>query len=334
MKHIIAGFTAAMLAVLCANAQTRTQTVALEKGWNAVWLEVQPQDATPQEVFNGVADIVAGYVKPVSEAQFVQNTEVNVQSLAGWKTWYAPHRADAPLSRLHRVGAGMGYLVHALEAAVVEVRGTVEGTDLKWTPNRFNLAGFTVAPQGGPTFRQLFEGSPAHNHNKIYRLANGVWRQVLQPDAEAPRPGEAFWIWCGGGSDWQGPLQVRANSPMGIVLAGDLRAGLEFGNASKVPLTFTMSLVVDGDNAEIPLAAMIKAVAPDTAGFQALVDVPVDFPAGAWTQAFPEYEPGDGVTLPLALRVKDTPPGKHAGLLKVETDVGTVTWIPVHATKE
>ena len=334
MKRLIASM-AAMAAVLCADAQTRTQTVALEKGWNAVWLEVQPEAASPADVFNGAqVDIVAGYVKPVSEAQFVRDTAVNVQSLAGWNVWYAPHRADAPLSRLHGMGAGMGYLVHALEAAQVQVRGTVPGAGLRWTSNRFNLVGFTVAPQGGPTFRQLFEASAAHDHNRIYRLANGVWRQVLQPDAEAPRPGEAFWIWCGGGSNWQGPLNVKANSPAGMVLAGGAQAGLEFANASKVPLTFTMSLVVDDDNAEIPLAAVIKAVDPEALGFQAMVDVPIAFPAGAWTQAFPEYNPGNGVLLPLVLRAQDMQPGKHKGLLKVESDLGTVTWIPVHANKE
>ena len=327
----------AVMAVLGASAmaQVRTQAVALEKGWNAVWLEVQPADSSPSAVFAGASvDIVAGYVNPVSEAQFVKNTAVNVQELSGWNVWYAPHRADAPLSRLHQMSADMGYLVHALEAAVVNVRGTVSGAELKWTPSRFNLVGFTVAPQGGPTFRQLFEASSAHNHNKIYRLANGVWRQVLAPDAEAPRPGEAFWVWSEGGSSYQGPLQVKANSPMGMVLAGDSQGDLAFGNTSKYPLTFTLSLVVDDANAEIPMSAVIKVVAPNATGLQGIVEVPIDFPGGAWTQAFPEYLPGDGVALPLALRLKDMLPGKYSGLLKVRTDLGTETWIPVHATKE
>ena len=330
MRKMMIGMMA--LAAVAAEAQTRTQVIALEKGWNAVWLEVQPGVASPGDVFNGaLVDIVAGYVKPVSEAQFAKNTAVNVQALSGWNVWYAPHRADAPLSRLHGMGSGMGYLVHALEAAVVEVRGTVEPAELRWTPNRFNLAGFAVAAQGGPTFKQLFEASPAHNHNKIYRLANGAWRQVLQPDAEAPRPGEAFWIWCEGGSSYQGPLYVKANSPTGMVLGGDEPAGLEFGNASLHPLTFTLGLVVDDANEDIPLAVMVKTVAPEAEGFQGLVDVPVEFPAGAWTQAFPEYGPGDGVLLPLALRKKEMSQGKHKGLLKVETDLGTLAWVPVWA---
>jgi hypothetical protein len=324
-----------MLAAGVAAAQERTQTVALAKGWNAVWLEVQPADATPAAVVAGLpVDIVAGYVLPVSQAQFVKNTVVNMQTLAGWNVWYAPHRADAPLSRLHQMSADMGYLVHALEAAVVNVRGTVSGAELKWTPSRFNLVGFTVAPQGGPTFRQLFEASSAHNHNKIYRLANGVWRQVLAPDAEAPRPGEAFWVWSEGGSSYQGPLLAKGNSPMGVVLADGSQGELTLGNASKYPLAFTLSLVVDDANAEIPMSAVIKVVAPNVTGLLGLADAPVDFPGGAWTQAFPEYLPGDGVALPLTLRLKDMLPGKYSGLLKVKTDVGTETWIPVHATKE
>ena len=323
---IICGFV-----TLSLHAQTRTQTVPLAKGWNAVWLEVQPAEASPEDVFRDMpVDIVAGYTRPVSEAQFAKNKSVNLQSLAGWNVWYAPYRADAPLTRLQRMNADTAYLVHTTEAATLSITGTVTGAAMKWTPGRFNLVGFTVAAQGGPTFRQLFEGSAAHNHNKIYRLANGVWRQVLQTDAEAPRPGEAFWIWCEGGSDYQGPLWVKPNTSIGLVLGGSTPAAVEFGNASKHPLSFTMSPVVDENNAAIPLAAMIKVLAPDAAGFQGIVDVPVDFPDGEWTQDFPEYEAGDGVSLSFVLRVKDMPPGKRAGLLKVSSDIGTETWIPVY----
>jgi len=318
-----------MLGASAASAQTRVQTVALEKGWNAVWLEVQPEFASPGDVFGDApVDIVAGYVKPVSEAQFAKSTAVNVQSLSGWNVWYAPHRADAPLSRLRQLRGDMGYLVHALAPATVTVRGTVSGAAFCWTPNRFNLAGFTVAAQGAPTFRQFFQGSPAHNHNKVYRLAEGVWRQVLNPDAEAMRPGEAFWVFCAGGSDWQGPLAVAANASAGLMLVGALPGEVTFKNASPHPLGVTLALVTEDGNAALPLAAVIKAVLPDTAG---VTDVPIDFPDGAWSQDFPALEAGGGLKLPFALRIKEAAQGGSTGLLKVTTDLGTETWVPVRA---
>jgi len=316
-------------AAVSAVAQTRVQTVALEKGWNAVWLEVQPVDPSPADVFaDASVDLVAGYAKPASEAQFVKNTAVNLQTLSGWNVWYAPHRADAPLSRLQQMSADMGYLVHALEPAVVTVRGTVTGAPFRWTPNRFNLAGFTVAAQGGPTFRQFFQGSAAHNHNKVYRLANGIWRQVLNTDAEAFRPGEAFWIFCNGASDFQGPLSVQANSPAGLALSGALPVEVAFRNASPHPLNIVLGLVTDEGNAALPLAAVVKAVLPNTA---VPAGLPLDFPDGAWTQEFPPLEAGAGVSLPFALRIKEMAKGTYSGLLKVTTDLGTETWLPVQA---
>jgi len=333
MNRIVMSMVVAATLSVAAVAQTRTQVVALEKGWNAVWLEVQPADASPTDVFAGAqVDIVAGFSKPVSEAQFTKNATVNVQSLAGWNVWYAPHRADAPLSRLHQLTADMGYLVHALEPATVTVRGTVSGAPVRWTPNRFNLVGFTVAQQGAPTFRQFFAASKAHNHNKVYRLVNGTWRQILNTDAEAMRPGEAFWIYCDGGSEYQGLLEVKANASVGLALSGSTPGELTFRNAASHPLEITLELVGGDGNDLPPMAAIIRAVMQDAGG---VADVPIDFPDGVWTQAFPTFEAGEGIAVPLALRVKDAQPGhSYTGLLKVSTDLGTVTWVPLRAATE
>lgn len=331
MKQLIISMAVAAVLSVPAWAQVRTQAVSLEKGWNAVWIEVEPETPGLADIFDGKpVDIVAGYTKPVSEAQFVKNTAVNVQSLAGWNTWYAPYRADAPLSRLHRFNADTGYLVHALEAMTLSIPGTVTGGAVRWTPNRFNLVGFGVAEQGGPTFKEFFQGSTAHNHNKIYRLADGVWRQVLTPASEVLRTGEAFWVYCDGASDYQGPLSVTANTKMGLVLNGSLKGSVEFGNATPHPLAFTLEQVVAGGNADLPLAAVVSAALPTAVR---LADTPVDFPSGVWTQEFPAFEAGGGVTLPFILRVKDIEAGSYAGLLKVTTDLGSVTWLPVHAER-
>ncbi len=329
MLRIIAIMTACAALAAPLQAQMRTQTVALEKGWNAVWLEVQPEFTAPLDIFGELpVDIVAGYVTPVSESQFVKNKAVNLQSLSGWNVWYAPHRADAPLSRLQQLNANTGYLVHALEPATLTVRGEATGARIRWTPNRFNLVGFSVAERGGPTFRQFFQGSAAHNHNKIYRLANGVWRQVLNPDSEAFRSGEAFWMYCNGSSDYQGPLLVKANSPLGLALNGSSKSNLEFRNMSPHPLAFTLEQVAAEGNAALPLAAVIKSVVTNTVG---LVDTPVDLPDH---QAFPGFNAGEGMTLPVTLRVAEMQPGSYAGLLKVTTDLGAEVWVPVQAVRE
>jgi hypothetical protein len=310
----------------------RTQALALAKGWNAVWLEVEPEAATPEEIFAGKpVDIVAAYTLPVSEAQFANNPTVNVQTLAGWAVWYAPHRADAPLSRLGRLNGNKGYLIHALEPATLEIRGSVLMADVRWTPNCYNLVGFSVQTPGGPTFKQFFQGAPAHNHNRIYRLVNGTWRQVLAPDVETLRAGEAFWIYCEGASDYPGPLQVTCSAKVGVCLTETGASNVSFLNRTAHPLAFTLEQVTDG-NSGVPMTALVKTYKENVVGQAG--DAPVDFPAGPWSQVFPEYESGTGVTLPLALRPQGLAKGTYTSLLKVTTDLGSVKYVPVTAVKE
>lgn len=323
---------AAALVAPGAGAQTRTQAVSLAQGWNAVWLDVEPEVASPAALFAGKpVDIVAGYTLPVSEAQFAKSTAVNVQTLAGWTVWFAPHRSDAPLSRLGRLTGCKGYLIHALEPAMLEIRGEVRMADVRWTPDCYNLVGFPVQTPGGPTFKQFFKGSPAHNHNKIYRLVDGTWRQVLAPDAEAMRAGEAFWIYCDGASDYPGPLQVLTSAKLGIHLTEAGTCNISFLNRTDHPLAFTLEQVTAG-NCDVPMSALLAVFKDNVVGKAG--NAPVDFPAGAWTQEFPEYEAGSGVTLPLALRPQGLAKGTYASLLKVVTDLGSVTYVPVTASKE
>ena len=276
-------------------------------------------------------DIVAAYTLPVSEAQFAKSTAVNMQSLAGWNVWYAPHRADAPLSRLGRLNGNKGYLIHALEPATLEIRGVVQMADVRWTPDCYNLVGFSVQTPGGPTFKQFFQGSAAHNHNKIYRLVNGTWRQVVSPDAETIRPGEAFWIYCDGASDYSGPLQVTSGAKVGVYLTETGTCNVSFLNRTDHPLAFTLEQVTAG-NSDVPMAALVTMYKDNVVGNAG--NAPVGFPAGAWSQVFPEYEAGTGVTLPLALRPQSLAKGTYTSLLKVTTDLGSVTYVPVTAVKE
>lgn len=328
-------FLSLLLAALMApeaRSQAQSQAVSLAKGWNAVWLEVEPEVASPAELFEGKpVDIVAAYTLPVSEAQFAKSTAVNVQTLAGWNVWYAPHRADAPLSRLGRLTGNKGYLIHALEPAALEVRGVVQLADVCWTPDCYNLAGFSVQTPGGPTFKQFFQGSPAHDHSKIYRLVNGTWRQVLAPDAETMRSGEAFWIYCDGASDYPGPLQVSSSAKVGVYLTETGTCNVSFLNRTVHPLAFTLEQVTAG-NGDVPMSALVTTYKDNAVGKAG--NAPVDFPAGAWSQVFPEYEAGTGVTLPLALRPQGLAKGTYTSLLKVTTDLGSVTYVPVTALKE
>lgn len=331
-KALCMTFGVLAMFVCAATAQTRTQTIELAKGWNAVWTEVEPETNTLETLFGSLpVDIVAAYTLPVSEAQFVQSAAVNVQSVAGWTVWYASHRADAPLSRLSRLTANHGYLIHALDAMTLSIRGLVWPSEQRWTPNSYNLVGFSVQDPGGPTFKQFFQGSSAHNHNKIYRLVNGAWLQVLSPDAQTMRSGEAFWIYCDGASDYTGPLQVSTSTKQSVFLTEEVKSKVSFLNRTIHPITFTMEQVT-GQNDDVPLTALVRLFQDGVVGEAG--SIPVNFGSGNWVQSFPTYEAGMGVTIPMALRPQGLAAGTYHSLLKVTSDLGTVVYLPVTAVQE
>jgi len=55
---------ASFLWIESAQAAQTTQTITLKAGWNAVFLEVEPESTKPADVFAGIADckVVAGKV--------------------------------------------------------------------------------------------------------------------------------------------------------------------------------------------------------------------------------------------------------------------------------
>lgn len=309
----------------------RSQAIRLVPGWNAVYLEVDPLAANPAELFaEQPVDIVAAYDAPKGGAQFVSNPSANMQGVFGWGVWYSPRRPDAFLSKLYRLNGATAYLVHATTNAEMQISGRIPPRGTQWIPDAYNLVGFLVQDPGGPTFRQFFEASPAHNHNKIYRLVNGTWRQLLDPSAAAMRSGEAFWIYCDGHSDYTGPLQVETPSPFGLLLTSQGGGDLVFRNRTAHPVSFTLEHVVAG-NDPVSLAVPVRAVDEQAGAFRT---VTVTFGAGPWVQPFPALEAGKGLRIPLELRLQDAQAGLRCSILKITSDMGTCDYIGVTATRD
>jgi hypothetical protein len=189
-------------------------------------------------------DVVATFSAPTRGAQFVRDPSASLLGTYGWSVWYAPARSDAFLTTLRAVYGAQPYLVHATTNVDLRISGTVALGKLAWTPHAFNFVGFSVE-DAAPTFQQFFRGSSAHNHNRIYRLVDGTWRQVLDPAAEAMRPGEAFWIYCDGRSDYPGPLQVTSRLRSGVMLTSRGGGEVTFRNRADHPLAFRLEHLTD-----------------------------------------------------------------------------------------
>jgi hypothetical protein len=310
---------------------TRVQTLQLQEGWNAVYLEVDPAVSDPATLFSGKAvDVVASFIAPSKGAQFVLDPTAALLASYGWSVWYAPSRSDSFLTTLRAIYGAKPYLIHATEDVALDISGAVALAQPTWTPDAYNFAGFAVASPGAPTFQQFFRGSPAHSHNKLYRLVSGVWRQVLAPASETMRSGEAFWIYCDGRSDYPGPLQVSTRSPLGLNLSSQGGDEIVFRNRTDHPVSFSVEHLTDPAQ-PIPLSTPVSAMDEAAGGLRTLS---VHFDAGHFQQQFPPLEAGQAIRLPLELRLQDAGPGVRSSVLKVLTDLGTVTYIRVTATRD
>lgn len=302
------------------------QTIQIEKGWNAVFLEVSPPDSNPQAVFaNLPVDIVVGYFPPATQAQFMTDPGTKLFRQPGWGVWYARNRPDAFLTSLGAIYGQQAYLVHARSAFTWKLTGAALPPGVRWQADAYNLVGFSVAAPGAPTFAQFFAGSPGHDHNRIYRLANGTWRRVNDPAAEIMRSGEAFWIFCAGGSQYQGPLSVETRTRAGLLLSGAGAETITLRNQTDHPVTPRLEHVISGSNA-VPFSILIQSVGDTVAQVHAIA---VAKPDGSWNQSLPALEAGGAVRVPLESRVEALNAPLHSSLLKITTDMGTEVWIPV-----
>ena len=308
----------------------RTQEIQLRKGWNAVYLEVDPTNDAPATVFSGVpVDKVATLFKNPSNQEFVTDPGIDLGKAQGWGVWYAPELPEAFLKSLDAIDGNRAYLIHAKSDCQWRPTGRVTGDAVTWQPDAFNFIGFPVAAAGGPTFAQFFAGSKAHKNQTIYRLANGRWKQVLQPTAETMRSGEAFWIYCKGSSDYQGPLRVQTTGLGGLVL-GQGPVNLTLRNEAPHPLTPTIQHV-PGDVSPLPLSILIKTYGDPNAPVKT---VPVNMAAAAWQQAVPTLEIAGALEIPFQCRTGELLRPLQGSLLKITTDLGTETWVPVSGRRD
>ncbi|MFN0067580.1 MAG: hypothetical protein ACKVYV_08080 [Limisphaerales bacterium] len=213
------------------HAQALTQTLTLQPGWNAVWLEVEPPDRAPSAVFAGLPlASVWTWSERVSATDFIQNPDTAGWNRAQWLAFFPTNSPEARLANLHAVLPQRAYLVRlaGTNAVTWSVTGRPVLTTPDWVPDRFNLRGFPVDDTVAPTFRQFFRASGAHFEPgsgrlaEIFRLGpDGRWNAVAPDDVM--RRGEACWVYTRGASEFVAPFSLEVNSGEGVDFNGVLR---------------------------------------------------------------------------------------------------------------
>ena len=329
----IAGLTACLGAILLgagpAQGQTtdpvQTQTIALQQGWNAIHLKVDPLDASPGAVFTNLpVTKVATFFPTRTPVEFIQDPASAPWKQSGWNVWFAPSLPEAAVNNLSSLSAGQAYLVYATAGATLNVPGTVRSRRIRWRADSYNFVGFPVDSTAPPTFAAWFAGSTAHQsatRTVTYTLDNGGhWAPVARPESTLVQPNAAYWVYCQGASDYQGPLDVAI--PLGVpgngVDFGDVtqNATVRFRNPTSTPIRFTVEFSpADG----LPLSYQQKVLSSGEQ-FQVSLASPANFGP---------LEAGGELSLRLTLDRALMTGTNGAAVLTVRDDVGSAIRIPV-----
>ncbi len=184
---------------------TTTQTIALKKGWNSVHLDVDPAEPAIGAVFTNLPiSRVASFFGARTPVEFIQDPGSPGWKEEGWRTWFGPGTAEAPLTDLFEVLGGRGYLIQATADTTWTVTGSPSNRRVRWRADSYTFTGFPVDPTSGPTFGAWFAGSAAHQATTrptVFRLdPEGHWQAVRSPVEAQVEAGVAYWVFSQGGT--------------------------------------------------------------------------------------------------------------------------------------
>lgn len=201
-------------------AATFSQTLSLQPGWNAVWIDPSPlyttgdnagQAMTVGDVFTSSrVTAVARPLLPAGSAEFVSSS-TSVFNQEEWLVWY--RNPQSLINTLTTVSGNQAYYVKVEgtnSPITVNISGKVGFVRPSWVPGSYNLLGFNL--RTSVSFADFFgaAGDADGNHpiNALLRLdpATSEWTGVQLTDLM--HPGEAYWILSVRNSSFSGPVAI------------------------------------------------------------------------------------------------------------------------------
>lgn len=229
-----------------AHAQWTTQTISLRPGWNAVFLEVQPEPRECDAVFTNLPiESVWFWNRRFNSVQFIQDPETLVPGDPDWLVWFPRNAGSRATLNLHAIPGGRAYLIKVAAGAqpfAWSVRGNPALRRPDWQSDSLNFVGFSVSAQNPPTFAAFFAGTPAHEGQPIYELNSaGHWERVAFPATATLENGRAYWIGCQGQSTFSGPVTLQLDQSIGLNYGRTLvELTLRLRNASSLPRSLSL----------------------------------------------------------------------------------------------
>jgi hypothetical protein len=312
---------------------TRTQVINLKQGWNAVYLEVEPNielqdlskfivDSTGLSFNNNPIQIITTFNPEISSIEYISDPDEKEYKKASWNSWLNDNKIESFLTDLHGLISHKGYLIKSSADFSWTIEGEVLLKSKKWEANSFNLVGFDVQ-ETGTSFYQLFNTENALKNTVVYKLANNKWIKITSSDFvnEVVEKGKAYWVYSDGATDFNGVLDITVEQGKDkIDFSSFLKTQTVYfkNNSAEDPLTVNLELI----NNNVPLlvteydANMTKVFTPVSGEFKTF-----------------EIEADSTVNIQFGVRHVDIPTGDEVqGLLKITTnETGEEKWISIQA---
>ena len=320
-----------------ANAQWAIQSIELEAGWNAVYLEVQPEPRDCTEVFAGLPIKSVWCWNPKSSsAQYILSPPSPEEIVVGHPEWlvYFPgpdSEHDHVATNLFSVLGGRSYLIRMESSPSVpwEIVGRPCLPDIDWQLHSYCLTGFHVSSGEELDFDEFLSPSSAPTYSSVFELTGSVGNQSWTA-ATTISSGQAYWISYevspGCETEFAGPLQVITDQSNGIVYGRSL-----------VERTLIVSNLYS-DLVCVEITLLPSESPPDPVEEPVAGNVPLaywDDSCDVWIDMEPvpltiELTGGETKTIRLAAnRSHLTSDGLYQSVLEVKSDHGMRILIPV-----
>lgn len=194
--------------------QWATQTITLEPGWNAIYLEVDPYPNNPfyeggspypnecSTIFNGIN--IESVWAPADQFDLI---DPNIERL----TYYPTPTTIAPTT-LFTLAGGKVYIINYLGNVpeTIEISGRPTLGQQTWRAGIDRAAGFPVDATNPPTFTEFLASESAFGVNAIQKMnSNGDWVEVTDPSTETINRGQAYRLKTNEFSTYASPFSVE-----------------------------------------------------------------------------------------------------------------------------
>lgn len=287
------------------------QSIQLAKGWNPIFLTVEPDSPDIETLLSGCSvEAVWTYENRFQANEFVADDNEVFQTL-GWRVHVV---GDITISDLFTMHGGRGYLIKANAPCALTIGGSPTTETLSWAPQEYTLLGPFVDAIAPPTYEHYFAPSSAHSSNDATVVAipaSGVTPLVtVDKPTISTAAGHAFWAFTPTFSKYSGPIEVLSEGKTGVDFpTGVFEQSISIRNLRKDNRTISLQLSI---GAEIPMEYFD----------------PMFHTVGAWRAlgtAQVEFHTNDGST-PKSVRLRvlraNKPPGNYQQTISVSDSDG------------